>query len=135
MFYPQISTKCNIKLQQFYEQLPTSRSPSLRAGILFSFLNLTLFFILTSSATIPRFAALHRSMYCYISSYSWITQVSDLYLDLRDGRSLLKLLEVLSGDKWAKPSRGTMRFHQLENNEKVFSYLKHAKVTLSLDHI
>ena len=49
--------------------------------------------------------------------------------DLCDGRVLLKLLEVLSGDKWAKPSRGTMRFHQLENNEKVFSYLKHAKVS------
>ena len=50
------------------------------------------------------------------------------YTDLCDGRTLLKLLEVLSGDKWAKPSRGTMRFHQLENNEKVFSYLRHAKV-------
>ncbi|KAL5270487.1 hypothetical protein ACHWQZ_G001266 [Mnemiopsis leidyi] len=55
-------------------------------------------------------------------------RVSDLYTDLCDGRVLLKLLEVLSGDKWAKPSRGTMRFHQLENNEKVFSYLKHAKI-------
>eukprot|EP00116_Pleurobrachia_bachei_P008313 sb/3468575/ len=55
-------------------------------------------------------------------------RISDLYIDLRDGKMLLKLLEVLSGDKWSRPSKGTMRFHMLENNEKVFNYLRHAKI-------
>ncbi|KAI4797192.1 hypothetical protein KUCAC02_025266, partial [Chaenocephalus aceratus] len=36
-------------------------------------------------------------------------RITDLYMDLRDGRSLIKLLEVLSGERLPKPTKGRMR--------------------------
>ena len=57
-------------------------------------------------------------------------RVSDLYLDLRDGRMLLKLLEVLSGDNLPKPTRGKMRIHCLENVDKALTFLQEQLVHL-----
>uniref|UniRef100_A0A914HKK2 Calponin-homology (CH) domain-containing protein n=1 Tax=Globodera rostochiensis TaxID=31243 RepID=A0A914HKK2_GLORO len=42
-------------------------------------------------------------------------KIQDLYVDLRDGKMLIKLLEVLSGDRLPRPTRGKMRIHCLEN--------------------
>ncbi|XP_063736628.1 spectrin beta chain, non-erythrocytic 1-like isoform X2 [Eleginops maclovinus] len=57
-------------------------------------------------------------------------RITDLYLDLRDGRSLIKLLEVLSGEKLPKPTKGRMRIHCLENVDKALQFLKEQRVHL-----
>ncbi|XP_078452118.1 spectrin beta chain, non-erythrocytic 1-like isoform X1 [Lampetra planeri] len=57
-------------------------------------------------------------------------RITDLYTDLRDGRMLIKLLEVLSGEKLPKPTRGKMRIHCLENVDKALQFLKEQKVHL-----
>lgn len=57
-------------------------------------------------------------------------RVNDLYMDLRDGRLLIVLLEILSGDNLRKPTRGRMRIHCLENVEKALEYLREQHVHL-----
>ncbi|XP_028314612.1 spectrin beta chain, non-erythrocytic 1-like isoform X2 [Gouania willdenowi] len=57
-------------------------------------------------------------------------RISDLYLDLRDGRALLTLLEVLSGDTLPRPTKGRMRIHCLENVDKALQFLKEQRVHL-----
>ncbi|XP_062431896.1 spectrin beta chain, erythrocytic isoform X2 [Rhea pennata] len=57
-------------------------------------------------------------------------RISDLYMDLRDGRVLLKLLEVLSGELLPKPTKGRMRIHCLENVDKALQFLKEQRVHL-----
>ncbi|XP_069773508.1 spectrin beta chain, non-erythrocytic 1-like isoform X2 [Narcine bancroftii] len=57
-------------------------------------------------------------------------RITDLYMDLRDGRMLIKLLEVLSGEQLPKPTKGRMRIHCLENVDKALQFLKEQKVHL-----
>ncbi|XP_060790175.1 spectrin beta chain, erythrocytic isoform X5 [Neoarius graeffei] len=57
-------------------------------------------------------------------------RISDLYLDLRDGRMLIKLLEVLSGEKLPRPTKGRMRIHCLENVDKALQFLREQRVHL-----
>uniref|UniRef100_A0A8C4RBP7 Spectrin beta chain, non-erythrocytic 2 n=1 Tax=Eptatretus burgeri TaxID=7764 RepID=A0A8C4RBP7_EPTBU len=57
-------------------------------------------------------------------------RILDLYMDLRDGRMLIKLLEVLCGEALPKPTRGKMRIHSLENVDKTLQFLKDQKVHL-----
>uniref|UniRef100_A0A3Q3JTV3 Spectrin, beta, non-erythrocytic 2 n=1 Tax=Monopterus albus TaxID=43700 RepID=A0A3Q3JTV3_MONAL len=57
-------------------------------------------------------------------------RIGDLYTDLRDGRMLIRLLEVLSGEQLPKPTRGRMRIHCLENVDKALQFLKEQKVHL-----
>ncbi|XP_055762699.1 spectrin beta chain, non-erythrocytic 1 isoform X3 [Salvelinus fontinalis] len=57
-------------------------------------------------------------------------RITDLYRDLSDGRMLIKLLEVLSGEKLPKPTRGRMRIHCLENVDKALQFLKEQRVHL-----
>ncbi|XP_031552905.1 spectrin beta chain, non-erythrocytic 1-like isoform X2 [Actinia tenebrosa] len=57
-------------------------------------------------------------------------RVNDLYHDLQDGRKLILLLEILSGEKLPKPSKGRMRIHNLENVEKSLVFLKKQRVHL-----
>ncbi|KAJ8962237.1 hypothetical protein NQ318_018209 [Aromia moschata] len=56
-------------------------------------------------------------------------EVEDLFVDLADGKKLLKLLEVISGEKLAKPNNGKMRVHKIENVNKSLAFL-HTKVRL-----
>ena len=46
-----------------------------------------------------------------------------------DGRKLLKLLEIISGEKLGKPNSGKMRVHRVENVNKSLAFL-HTKVRL-----
>lgn len=55
-------------------------------------------------------------------------EVEDLFLDLADGKKLLKLLEIISGEKLGKPNNGRMRVHKVENVNKSLAFL-HTKVT------
>ena len=57
-----------------------------------------------------------------------IFQINDLFLDLADGKSLMKLLEIISGEKLGKPNSGKMRVHKIENVNKCLAFL-HTKVT------
>jgi len=56
-------------------------------------------------------------------------EVDDLFLDLADGKKLLKLLEIISGEKLGKPNNGRMRVHKVENVNKSLAFL-HTKVRL-----
>ncbi|XP_044739331.1 spectrin beta chain, non-erythrocytic 1 isoform X2 [Chrysoperla carnea] len=56
-------------------------------------------------------------------------EVDDLFTDLADGKKLLKLLEIISGEKLAKPNNGKMRVHKIENVNKSLAFL-HTKVRL-----
>ena len=51
-------------------------------------------------------------------------EVEDLFTDLADGKKLLKLLEIISGEKLGKPNNGKMRFHNVENLNKSLAFLK-----------
>uniref|UniRef100_A0A2H8TMG3 Spectrin beta chain, brain 4 n=1 Tax=Melanaphis sacchari TaxID=742174 RepID=A0A2H8TMG3_9HEMI len=56
-------------------------------------------------------------------------EVDDLFVDLADGKKLLKLLEIISGEKLGKPNNGRMRVHKVENVNKSLAFL-HTKVRL-----
>ncbi|KAI5640829.1 spectrin repeat domain-containing protein [Phthorimaea operculella] len=56
-------------------------------------------------------------------------EVDDLFVDLGDGRRLLKLLEIISGERLPRPNTGRMRVHKIENVNKSLSFL-HTKVRL-----
>ncbi|XP_069954044.1 spectrin beta chain isoform X9 [Cherax quadricarinatus] len=56
-------------------------------------------------------------------------EVMDLFTDLADGKMLLKLLEIISGEKLGKPNNGRMRVHKIENVNKSLAFL-HTKVRL-----
>ena len=57
-------------------------------------------------------------------------RIADLYIDLRDGKMLMKLLEVLSGERLPRPTKGKMRIHCLENVDKALQFLYEQKVHL-----
>lgn len=57
-------------------------------------------------------------------------RVGDLYIDLRDGRILLRLLEILSSERLPRPTRGKMRIHCLENVDKALLFLQEQHVHL-----
>ncbi|XP_065158343.1 spectrin beta chain isoform X2 [Atheta coriaria] len=58
------------------------------------------------------------------------SRIADLYVDLRDGKQLIKLLEVLSGERLPRPTKGKMRIHCLENVDKALQFLKDQRVHL-----
>jgi hypothetical protein len=51
-------------------------------------------------------------------------EVADLFTDLADGKKLLKLLEIISGEKFGKPNNGKMRIHKVENLNKSLTILQ-----------
>ncbi|VDL18981.1 unnamed protein product [Hymenolepis diminuta] len=57
-------------------------------------------------------------------------QIEDLFVDLCDGRILLKLIERVSGYKLPAPTPGRMRIHCLENVEKSLAFLDQLNVHL-----
>lgn len=57
-------------------------------------------------------------------------RITDLYADMRDGKMLLRLLEILSGDRLPRPTKGKMRIHCLENVDKALQFLKDQRVHL-----
>ncbi|XP_062617855.1 spectrin beta chain-like isoform X5 [Saccostrea cucullata] len=57
-------------------------------------------------------------------------RIQDLYIDLRDGKMLMKLLEILSGERLPRPTKGKMRIHCLENVDKALQFLHEQKVHL-----
>ncbi|XP_047128749.1 interaptin isoform X2 [Hydra vulgaris] len=64
-----------------------------------------------------------------LKNYPDSVQVNDLFKDLRDGTTLLKLLEVLTGKK-LKPVKGNMRLHHVNNHNNALNVLKEYNVKL-----
>ena len=58
---------------------------------------------------------------------SFLFQINDLFIDLADGKCLMRLLEIISGEKLGKPNSGKMRVHKIENVNKCLAFL-HTKV-------
>ncbi|KAI9316659.1 calponin homology domain-containing protein, partial [Dichotomocladium elegans] len=51
-------------------------------------------------------------------------QISNIETDLKDGKRLLKLLSVVSGQPAPKPERMNMRIHQLANVAQALEFLQ-----------
>ena len=58
--------------------------------------------------------------------------VDDLYTDLGDGRLLIRLLEILSGEKIGSIGRGRLRINKIENVGKAIQFLQQKKVRYGL---
>ncbi|XP_032882745.1 alpha-actinin-1 isoform X4 [Amblyraja radiata] len=51
------------------------------------------------------------------------TQIVSIEEDFRDGLKLMLLLEVISGERLAKPERGKMRVHKISNVNKALDFI------------
>ncbi|XP_034440955.1 alpha-actinin-1 [Hippoglossus hippoglossus] len=51
------------------------------------------------------------------------TQIDNIEEDFRDGLKLMLLLEVISGERLAKPERGKMRVHKISNMNKALDFI------------
>ena len=60
-------------------------------------------------------------------SFDFYFQINDLFIDLADGKYLMRLLEIISGERLGKPNSGKMRVHKIENVNKCQAFL-HTKV-------
>nr|XP_002732400.1 PREDICTED: spectrin beta chain, non-erythrocytic 5-like [Saccoglossus kowalevskii] len=49
--------------------------------------------------------------------------VSNLYTDLEDGKLLMKLLEIISGEPLGRPNRGILRVQKIENLNRCLTFL------------
>ncbi|XP_052341502.1 alpha-actinin-1 isoform X49 [Oncorhynchus keta] len=58
------------------------------------------------------------------------TQIENIEEDFRDGLKLMLLLEVISGERLAKPERGKMRVHKISNVNKALHYITSKGVKL-----
>nr|XP_022333961.1 spectrin alpha chain, non-erythrocytic 1-like isoform X4 [Crassostrea virginica] len=50
-------------------------------------------------------------------------EIKDLFTDLADGKILMKLLEIISGEHLGKPNRGLMRVQKVENLSRCLKFL------------
>ena len=54
--------------------------------------------------------------------------MDDLFTDLSDGRLLIRLLEILSGERIGQIGRGRLRINKIENVGKAITFLQQKKV-------
>ncbi|XP_048733527.1 spectrin alpha chain, non-erythrocytic 1-like isoform X2 [Ostrea edulis] len=50
-------------------------------------------------------------------------EIKDLFTDLADGKMLMKLLEIISGEHIGKPNKGLMRVQKVENLSRCLKFL------------
>lgn len=50
-------------------------------------------------------------------------QVNDLFTDLGDGKMLMKLLEIISGENLGRPNKGVLRVQKIENVNRCLVFL------------
>uniref|UniRef100_A0A3Q2Z722 Actinin, alpha 1 n=1 Tax=Hippocampus comes TaxID=109280 RepID=A0A3Q2Z722_HIPCM len=58
------------------------------------------------------------------------TQIENIEEDFRDGLKLMLLLEVISGERLAKPERGKMKVHKISNVNKALDFIASKGVKL-----
>ena len=51
-------------------------------------------------------------------------EIRNLFKDLEDGKRLIKLLEIISTKKLAKPNQGKLRVHKIENVNVALVFLQ-----------
>lgn len=51
-------------------------------------------------------------------------EVNDLYIDLCDGKRLMKLLEMISSANFGKSNKGILRVHKIENVGRALAFVK-----------
>lgn len=51
-------------------------------------------------------------------------EIDDLFRDLQDGRRLIKLLEMISGEKLGKPNQGKLKVHKIENVNRALMFIQ-----------
>jgi len=51
-------------------------------------------------------------------------EIDDLFRDLQDGRRLIKLLEMISGEKLGKPNQGKLKVHKIENVNRALIFIQ-----------
>lgn len=49
--------------------------------------------------------------------------INDLFTDLCDGKFLMKLLEIISGEKIGRPNKGMLRVQKMENVNRALTFL------------
>lgn len=59
-------------------------------------------------------------------------EIVDLFIDVGDGVILMKLLEIISGEKLGKPNRGRMRVQKIENLNKTLDFLKRKRIQVNI---
>ena len=57
-------------------------------------------------------------------------EIRDLFTDLADGKILMKLLEIISGEKLGQPNKGILRVQKVENLNRCLKFLA-TKVTVT----
>ncbi|XP_055956724.1 spectrin beta chain, non-erythrocytic 2 isoform X1 [Patella vulgata] len=50
-------------------------------------------------------------------------EIKDLFTDLSDGKMLMKLLEIISGENLGKPNKGVLRVQKVENLNRCLKFL------------
>ncbi|RNA37482.1 spectrin beta non-erythrocytic 1 isoform X2, partial [Brachionus plicatilis] len=58
----------------------------------------------------------------FLSKYGM--EIDNLFNDLEDGKRLIKLLEVISGEKLGKPNQGKLKVHKIENVNKALNFVQ-----------
>lgn len=61
-------------------------------------------------------------------------EIEDLFRDLQDGKRLIKLLELISGEKLGKPNQGKLKVHKIENVNRALAFI-HQSMTVKLESI
>ena len=51
-------------------------------------------------------------------------EIRDLFKDLNDGKMLMKLLEIISGENLGKPNKGILRVQKAENINRCLTFLR-----------
>ena len=49
--------------------------------------------------------------------------IDDLFTDLADGKMLMKLLEIISGENLGRPNKGVLRVQKIENINRSLHFL------------
>lgn len=49
--------------------------------------------------------------------------IDDLFSDLADGKMLMKLLEIISGENLGRPNKGVLRVQKIENVNRSLQFL------------
>ena len=51
-------------------------------------------------------------------------EIHDLFKDLADGKILMKLLEIISGENLGKPNKAILRVQKAENINRCLTFLR-----------
>ena len=59
-----------------------------------------------------------------LSKSGFLIEIEDLFNELEDGKRLIKLLEVITGENLGKPNQGNLKVHKIENVNKALSFIQ-----------